>query len=206
MGRAAGLLCAMALLGLPSSASAARSDCFPRGASTVAHSDSGRVYMYGDEAGAVACLYRSGIKRELTTDDFSRESLGPWAIAGRFVAYSGRAGTDNGGAYHNIYAVDIKTGEVVHEVSNTGETCEYSRVAAGSNCGSMDVRAIVVKRNGSTAWLTAHSPRAVWRLDGRGFRRLDRATGIDVRSLRLNAERTRISWVNNQRRRSAILR
>ena len=206
MGGRAWLLFALVLLALPGSASAARSDCFPRKTFTVAHSDSGRVYSYGTEESAVACLYGSGIKRELTTDDFSRESLGPWAIAGRFVAYFGREGTDIGGSFHNIYVLDVTTGEVVREVSNTGATCDYSTVSAGSNCGSQDVRGIVVKRNGSTAWLTAHSPRAVWRLDARGFRRLDRSSGIDVRSLRLNEARTRISWVNGGRKKSALLR
>ena len=206
MGRKAGLLCALVLLAMPSGASAARSDCFPRGTVTFAHSDSGRVYSGGDPESAVACLYRSGIKRDLTTDDFSRESLGPWAIAGRFVSFFGRSGTDIGGSYHDIYVMDVKTGEIVREVSSTGETCEYSNVSAGGNCGSMDVRGIVVKRNGSTAWLTAHGPRAVWRLDARGFRRLDRASAIDVRSLRMNAERTRITWNNGGKRKSALLR
>jgi hypothetical protein len=179
--------------------------CFPPGKITGAHSDSGRVYYEGHENTAVACLYRGGIQRALTVDDEYVESVGPWAISGRFVAYLGSTSTDIGASFYAVHVMDIKTGEFVREASSDGETCEYADVASGVQCGARILGGIVAKRNGSTAWIAAEGRRGVFRLTGRGLERLDKGAAIRPRSLRLSADRTRITWLHGDERRVARL-
>jgi hypothetical protein len=179
--------------------------CFPPGKITGAHSDSGRVYYEGHENTAVACLYRSGIKRALTVDDEYVASVGPWAISGRFVAYLGSTDTDIGASFYDVHVMDVKTGEFVRKASSDGETCAYSDVASGVQCGARILGGIVAKRNGSVAWIAAEGRRGVFRLTSRGLERLDKGGTIRRGSLRLNETRTRIVWLHGDERRSARL-
>ena len=153
-----------------------------------------RLDVYG-------CLASVGSVRELPTEgggiDVSGRRDGP-QLAGRYVAYS-TFGSAIGDEFDRVYVYDLRLGRTFQ--------------IAGSNF----VGAIVVKRNGSVAWID--HPAAVvtpgedvlqvrkWAYEERqGVVLVDRGSGIDPDSLALSPDRTGISWARGGVTRTASLR
>lgn len=197
------------LLALPSSASAARRDCWPRGTQTLQHSDHARVWKVdlGDEVRTYGCLYSTG--RRVALDQAlggepHKDSEPPYRLAGRYVAhvaaYLPRESYQ--GIEYGVDVIDLRTGRVVRDARdawNDGE--EYDPEYPPSP----GFRSFVLTKGGLAAWITTYYDESqVWRLDSRGARRLDRAPRRALGALRVASGR--VEWTNAGVRRRASFR
>jgi hypothetical protein len=152
------------------------------------------------------CLYARD--REWPLRGFAEfgQDFGPWALAGRYVAYGyeyEEAAPDL--AYEQIHVLDLRSGK---EKSGVGGPTD-------SPNGESYVHAIVLKRNGSIAWISSyhddypHVLFQVWALErGRGGkkRKLDEGDSIRPHSLALSDNSKMLYWRAGSEIRSAKLR
>lgn len=149
-------------------------------------------------AAVYACHRKSGLASFVGYDYTSPEGdvfgVRPIAVAGRYVAWTRTH------SYHevsvDVFALDGRTGKIVRQwrAPGGGGECQYYRP-----------RSIVVRPNGSIAWLTLHykcngeTPQfydvyEVWKSESRSSKVvLDFGRDIDPDSLRLDGET--VSWL-----------
>jgi hypothetical protein len=144
----------------------------------------------GVQAVTYACLLRSGSIERL--DDPARAIHAfDAALAGRFVGYEREDFSDQFTVPSTLGVFDLKTG-----------TRRIISATPNSSDRDTAVRAFVIKRNGSVAWLAVGDPsgdQAVFKLDATTDdpERLDFASGVarfDERALRLSADRRAVLW------------
>jgi hypothetical protein len=143
----------------------------------------------GVQAVTYACLVRGGSIRRL--DDPARAIHAfDAALAGRYVGYEREDFSDQFTVPSTLGVVDLKTGT-------------RRIVSASPNSSDRDtaVRAFVIKRNGSVAWIAVGDPsgdQGVFKLDSTTDEpvSLDTAPapGFDDRTLRLSADRRAVLW------------
>jgi len=184
-------LAALLVSAAPAAAHHCRASSTSRGAHIVYRTSeavvfSKGVYTYG-------CLYRPGDVRRLPTEG---GEVHDFRQAGRYLAYA-TSGSAIGDEFDRVYVLDLKTGRLLNTYSSTF------------------VSSIVVKRNGSVAWIQAsivQPPRdstEAWRELHKGEvaavedTLLDRSAAIDPESLALSADRTTVSWTRGGQPRQA---
>jgi hypothetical protein len=130
--------------------------------------------------------------------------VGPFALGGGMVAYgdSEVANLPSGGTApdrNEVLVRNLRTGRVVHRIP-TGPS-------EGTTVGRGPTDAVVVKPDGSVAWIAGatgiSADLSVRALDRNGERLLAEGEGIDQASLRL--EGSTASWMQNGARTSARL-
>jgi hypothetical protein len=139
-----------------------------------------------------ACLRRGPIRRLGETR--SRYAV----LAGRFVAYRVVFQSEFN-SYSNVHVVDLSTGATVTRARG---------MPAYPEDEDSSVWEIVLKRNGSVAWIGSNdivTELAVWKVDrtGSGPQQVDASPRIDRDSLRLSASRTALAWTNDGQTRTA---
>lgn len=191
------VLClATALAGsVPAQAKSSCSDARSQGARIVVKTKEAVVYTKGSNL--YGCLSRhrprvlpnEGGGWDLTGSD------GP-QLAGRYVAFT-TLGSGIGDEVDRVYVYDLKLGKTFLIVP------------------SNFVTALVLKRNGSVAWIDAPSAdpgQPVWQVrkyaheERQGAILVDRGADIDNRSLVLGADRNTIVWTRGGAQKSASLR
>jgi hypothetical protein len=150
------------------------------------------LYYYG-------CLSSLGIVRRLPEEGGGIDVTAPHlpALAGRYVAYA-TSGSAIGDEFDRLYVYDLRAGRPFLIESSTF------------------IRGIVLKRNGSVAWIEAAPADAgdqpVWDVrkwaneEREGSVLVDRGADLDPDSLALSADRTSISWTRGGAPRTASLR
>jgi hypothetical protein len=150
------------------------------------------LFYYGclSSVGTVRRLPEEGGGIDITPPDIP-------VLAGRYIAYA-TAGSAIGDEFDRLYVYDLRLGRRFLIESSTF------------------IRGIVLKRNGSVAWIEAAPVDAgdatVWDVrkwaneEREGSVLVDRGTEIDPASLRLGADRTSISWTFGGATRTASLR
>lgn len=136
-----------------------------------------------------ACLVRGGSIERLDDPGRAIRAFDP-ALAGRFVGYVREDFSDQFTVPSQLGVVDLRTG--VHRILSAAPNAEDRDTS---------VRAFVIKRNGSVAWIAVGDPSgdgAVFKLDSTTSqpRQLDAAPGpgFDSRRLRLSADRRTVLW------------
>jgi hypothetical protein len=150
-------------------------------------------YYYG-------CLSSVGTVRRLPEEGggIDIDPPGLPVLAGRYLAYS-TAGSAIGDEFDRLYVYDLRAGRRFLFESSTF------------------VRAIVLKRNGSVAWIetapaNSGSEQTVWDVrkwaneERLGSVLLDRGADVDPGSLALSADRNSVSWTRGEASRTAPLR
>jgi hypothetical protein len=150
-------------------------------------------YYYG-------CLASVGTVRRLPEEGggIDIDAPGLPVLAGRYLAYS-TAGSAIGDEFDRLYVYDLRVGRRFLFQSSTF------------------VRAIVLKRNGSVAWIeTAPADpggdETVWDVrkwaneERQGSVLIDRGSDVDPDSLALGADRNSVSWSRGGAARTAPLR
>jgi hypothetical protein len=131
-----------------------------------------------------ACLYSQGKARRLPNEGGGTHR--PYRLAGRYVAYA-TFGSAIGDEFDRLYVYDIRAGRV-HEFASSNQ-----------------ISAIVLKPNGSVAWIqhslvaapgsaTSYEVRKISVAERQGAFLLDRDTGIGATSLALSADGSSITW------------
>jgi hypothetical protein len=152
------------------------------------------IHYYG-------CLASVGTVRRLPEEGGGIDITPPGipVLAGRYVAYS-TSGSGIGDESDRIYVYDLRVGRRF--------------LVVGSNF----IRGVVLKRNGSVAWVegstvdpgdnqpTVYQIRKFSNEARQGVELVDRAADIDPNSLTLSADRTAIGWLRGGAPRSASLR
>jgi hypothetical protein len=168
---------------------------------TLVQNGSARVYTLNGEV--YACAIPGGASYHLGSASVCNGThrAAPVAIADRLVAYGLQTcGTDTGSSV--VVVRRLTTGKRLHtDPAITG--------AAGPE-SFQTVESLVVKRDGSDAWITVtnsvagHGSTIEVHAHGTGGSALlDSGPGIDPSSLRL--KRSRVSWLHDGHRRSAKL-
>lgn len=173
-----------------SGAARAESHCGPSGARTMATDSVARVYSIGGTV--YGCSDASGHSYTLATDQsrLGQPHIGKVALAGVDAAFSEtRSGVDTASSTVTVRRLD------------TGRTLR-SLAAVTQPVGPesfQSVQSLVVKPDGSTAWIVVtdsivrhRSQIEVDRADRRGEATLDTGPGINASSLRLS--RSVLSW------------
>lgn len=203
---------------LPSSAAAAttcRASTAP-GAKIVIASRTAVVYKRREEPAPGAekqwihygCLYSRDRAWQLTRFVEFSQFLGPWALAGRYVAYGYDVEEAAGGEQNDeIHVVDLRTGK---QKPGAREATE------GSPQGESRAQSIVLKPNASVAWIASYHGESfedlvfqVFAIEtGRGGKRrkLDEGGAIRPNSLALSANGKTLYWRAGSETRSATLR
>jgi hypothetical protein len=151
------------------------------------------------------CLYSRDREWPLTQFVEFRQFLGPWALAGRYVAYAYDAEEAAGGEQNDeIHVVDLRTGK---------QKAGARQAAIGSTQGESRVHAIVVKRNASVAWIASFHEEdfdnilfQVWAIEDGKRRKLDEGRTIKPHSLALSANGKTLYWHAGSETRSENLR
>jgi hypothetical protein len=196
------------LLGLscfgPGSAAAgvAAMACGPARARTLASDRAARVYAVHEKVYGCARGSHSRYQLGARTNSMSEGRVGPIALAGVDVAF-GRA----------TFGVDVVSAEVVVENLTDGHVL-HDEAATASSVGpeyAQQVHSIVVKPDGSVAWIASissftsrRSATEVRKSDRTGRTALDRSQSIRPDSLRLH--RSELTWRDGSTRKSATLR
>lgn len=191
---------ALALV-MPATAPAAKScrASTSNGAKIVTRTKSAVVFT--KRGNVYGCLYRVGRIRRLLDEGGGIKEVGLSAprLAGRYVAYA-TFGSAIGDEFDRVVVFDLRRGRVKHEV------------------GSTYVQSIVVKKNGSAAWIQESVVRSanpdtplyeVYELsdvDRQGALLLDRGRAVNPQSLKLGDDSKSVSWRNGQETRNAPLR
>lgn len=181
--------CVVLVAGLLASPADARvaSSCAAGGSETLRENSVARVYEDRDEFVAV-CSKRTGHREDLDSGDWPIWQI---RLRGHYVAYAFDFCIDALGdedCFRGVARVDARSGA-------------YSNLGGGRG----EVRRVVLRRTGAVAW-SEHEGEvgAVYRRGRDGFRRLERAHGLDAASLRLAG--TTLSWRTGGERRRATLR
>jgi hypothetical protein len=151
------------------------------------------LYYYG-------CLASVGTVRRLPEEGGGIDVTAPEipVLAGRYLAYA-TTGSAIGDEFDRLYVYDLRVGRRFVFESSTF------------------IRGIVLKRNGSVAWIEvapadAGGDQAVWDVrklaieEREGSVLLDRGSDVDPASLALAPDRTGISWTRGGATRTAALR
>lgn len=211
---AAGLLATLLAAVSAKPAEAGRSECWTQPSTTVLRSGEVRVFtrllrspvLEGRENRLFGCHYRTKRAYSLREKDdycgvtsIERRSL---RLAGRFVAYVQRAcSVEN---YFPVVTVrNLATGRIV------------VRQFGGENAGGIpSVASIVVKRNGTVAWIAAgavpvrepgrraRATNLVYVADARGRRLVAEGAGVELGSLALSADSAAITFTQDGERRT----
>lgn len=175
--------------------------CGSPSARTLAADAVARVYAEGETV--YGCAHGGRAYRLGASSRSIREGrVGPVALAGVVAAYG-----------LSRYGVDTVAAAVVVRRLSDGKqlrTASATSRAVGPE-SSEAVTSVVVKRNGSVAWIGAAGSIIAHRstetevnaADRRGERLLDSGAGINARSLRLRG--STLTWVDGGRTRSATL-
>ncbi len=185
--------------GVPSRATGARV-CGPARAKTLAADRVARIYSsHGVVSGCSAKGARS--YRLGSNARFPHQSVGPLALSGDMAAYVlGTMGVDTNS--DELIVRRLTDGKEIRDIL-------LSAVSAPRGGFVEGVDSIVVKSNGSVAWigdggpLGSHLIREVVKADRHGKRRLDHGNTINARSLRLHG--STLSWKHGGVRRTATL-
>jgi hypothetical protein len=128
-----------------------------------------------------------------------------FVFAGPFVAFQEDWGSAAGDAANTVVVRDIRTGRLVVDLSVSergGDLGDYAEV-------------LLLKRNGSVAWLARtgppddtdnHETGEVHVADRDGIRLLDQDVAVGENSLRMSADHRSISWLHGETLRTASLR
>jgi hypothetical protein len=175
----------------PAAASHCRSSSTSNGARIVLRSSEAVVFT--KRGFTYGCLFRPGNVHRLPEEG---GDIHDFRLSGRFVAYA-TAGSGIGDEFDRVYVFDLRTGRLFNSYSGTF------------------VSTIVVKRNGSVAWIQASVVRApagsgqTWRevrkgeAGAVGEELLDRSATIVASSLALSADRRMVTWTRDGQQRSA---
>jgi hypothetical protein len=150
------------------------------------------------------CLFK--VDRRVRLADFSPR----YPLAGRYVAYREVSEDPVAGTHYDVFVVNLRTGRArrTHPA--------FTTPTADDGTVNSTITDIVLKRNGSVAWISCptrdgneefcfrNGPFQVWRLDRRYAKKLDSSAEVRRRSLR--REGSRISWQHGAASRSASLR
>jgi hypothetical protein len=209
-------LAAAAALALPAAASAESRCAASRAAGTKVVVASNKAVVYkrretkpgdGKQWLHYGCLYARDKEWPLSNGfaEFAHH-FGQWALAGRYVAFGyeyEEAAPDL--SYDQIHVVDLRSGKDKYDVGSPTD----------SPNGESYVRAIVLKRNGSIAWISSyhddypHVLLQVWKFevggDGKSHK-LDEGGSIRPHSLALSGNGKTVYWRNGAETRSAKLR
>jgi hypothetical protein len=209
-----------------------RSACYPRNSVTLARDSTGR--LYDDGTNYFGCLYHHGKRVPLTND----ETVGPGEIEAKTSDAGNQAPMAIAGRYAAFVVDDcdiVGCGTGVSVFDLRGEQNLYSAGTGENSCTEYDCQEgqltdLVLKRNGSAAWIVcprrAHGERRcgrrefeVWRLDSRSDidsnwrttnhrypKLLDSGADIDRHSLELTKSRKGITWIKAGKRYGASLR
>jgi hypothetical protein len=183
-------LAALLVSAAPAAAHHCRASSTSRGATIVYRTSEAVVFNKG--VYTYGCLYRPGDVRRLPTEG---GEVDDFVQSGRYLAYS-TSGSAIGDEFDRVYVFDLKTGRLLRTYSSTF------------------VSKIVVKRNGSAAWVQASVVQSP--AEGQPVREvrkgevgevddelLDRSAGVVPESLALSADRTTVSWTRDGAQRSA---
>lgn len=195
----AAAMAAAAIALLPAAPAQARQSCTAAraGGHVYVKTVDAVVFAGSQESGGTYGCHRSG-SHTFRFDTPSTEPRG-FRLAGRYVAYAARIE------------------EFMEPVFNTVRVFDLVRGRQKLLTSADSVGRVVVKRNGSAAWVQSsddqpQDPAAiVWEVhrvsneDGRGNVIVDRGAGIKPYSLTLAANRRAIAWTNAGERRSAPL-
>lgn len=156
-----------------------------------------RVPLYWACAEAKGSIYRLNPRGEFGPTEIFRT-----ALSGHFVAF---ARDDRCGACSGFFT------HVIVKSLFSGRDLYREAAPADQEEGDGGVTALVVKRNGSVAWLArdftgGDEETQVVARDGDGRRLLDRGPGIAPGSLALSENRATIYWLHDGAPRSATLR
>jgi hypothetical protein len=157
----------------------------------------GRVYGCRGPHGRPHAINQRGV--------FGYNWLDSFVFAGPFVAFEEDWGSAEGGAAYAVVVRDIRTGRAVVNAS------------VSERGGDLDDQAevLLVKRNGSVAWLATtgppgdienHGTREVHVADHDGIRLLDQDTEIAEGSLKMSPDHRNISWLHGETLRTATFR
>ena len=197
--RKAVLCAALASLPLLAPAPAGAADCSYAGSRTVLSTPFARVY-YTAGGRPYSCYRITGrrVALDLHADRFyaPRDArLGLLRISGRILGYTW---IDPGLPAVYVRSVDMRLARYRRRA--------VVEPAVSAEPSAVRVTDLVVRRTGAIAWVQQlEDETSVWRMDGRGRRRLDAGAGIDPRSLRTVAG-GRLTWRRDGLARFAALR
>lgn len=183
---------------------AGRSACAAAGSRTLVSTAQARIYRDRDYR-AVACSYREG--RHVVLDTSFGRSFAPYAVNAHYVA-SLRRYYEGAATYFDLVEQSLGTGrERFEEQNGPSDDC-----GGEDDCGAASVGRIVMRRDGSVAWVACYSyaerctsgPYAVLLRDRIGVRLLDRGAHIRPRSLTISGRR--VSWQKRGLTRRATIR
>ena len=214
MRRWAAFVAAAALIALPAAAGASCRSKAPSDAKVAQRSRTIVVYSVDDETPGFeqrimyGCEFRTGKLRRLDEGRSFAHVLN-LKLAGRYIGYSAYEEEPAGQTiYEQVHVDDLRTGERRRYEVFFGQPFppEYHE----------RVRSLVLKPNGSLAWITAaYETREaqvlqVHRVEapgkGRHHMKIDEGEAIGPNSLALSENRRRIYWTNAGEPRSARLR
>jgi hypothetical protein len=210
----------LSALGPAASASASCRSKIGKDAHVVAQSRQAVVYSrieqppdprFGDQPIYHGCEFRTAKLRRLNTFGNPAEHLRNWTLAGRYVAFT--RWTEEGASAEVMQTLDV------YDLRAGKRRLRLRPIAPGTPQGELNevVRSLVLKPNGSIAWIALFSPPGDQPLESyqvnevetdRGDRRtkLDQGPTIRPRSLALSDGRKTIYWRNGTEVRSARLR
>ncbi|HEY2160750.1 MAG TPA: hypothetical protein VGH24_05540 [Solirubrobacteraceae bacterium] len=186
----------------PRHVSDAPGPCAPAGDTLIAADGTAEIYQSNRTVYGCAGRGGHGYRLGVTQTCINADRVGPVTLSGAVAAYGvQRCGVDTGTA--QVVVRRLTDGKVLHA------SPAVSRVPGAESYAT--VATVVVKRDGSTAWIGgAHSivrrgssVTEVRRFDTHGQTLLDHGAGIAVGSLRLHG--SRLSWTHAHSSRSANL-
>jgi hypothetical protein len=159
--------------------------------------DGGRAYGCQGPHGRPHTINRRG--------EWGRNYLDSFVFAGPFVAFEEDWGSAAGDAMYSVVVRDIRTGRIVVDASvseRAGDVGDYADV-------------LLLKRNGSVAWLAAtgpegesenHDTREVHVADRDGIRLLDTDVAVAKDSLEMSPDHLSVGWLHGTEMRRAAFR
>jgi hypothetical protein len=181
--------------------------CASSASTTVYRSSEGRIFK--KRGHLYSCSYREGRKFRLVESGFRGEDrYGPFRVHSRYAAYVYRpscGACESNGAY--VLVQDLHTGKHRTFVSAMG-----GRPVEPADGIAQRVTDLVLKQNGSVAWIVVQTDNAtspattrvqVRARDSNGGRRLDESLEIDRDSLRLDT--STLHWRRGATARTAQL-
>ena len=221
------LLAALGLAGAAPAGAAAKS-CSARGSKTIASNSIARVYklrgtkrLFGrSEPGTrfFGCSFSTGKRWSLGFNPDSFDIPGPFIqghkLAGRYAAWYEFSGTDGGPTGGSVVRRDIQTGKVLRFDKPAELPSDPSTSPFTTETDSFQPSVVVVKSNGSLAWIANSGGTEntecgdfgcrIMRFDAGGLGALDEGEDIGGLSLRLTG--STLSWTKAGARKTATLR
>ena len=194
---------------------------------TLARTHVARIYAYRRDTkgrAVVGCLFRGDRRVHLDRpNEFDPESAPPYRLAGHFAGYAGRfCGDGFEGCTYDVLVRNLANRRF-HSITQNGR--RHAECRLDGDCGYSDVVALLLKPNGSVAWIgcdvfeaTRRNPCGeldpevpgdtieLLRHDRRGVKRVAIGQDIDPLSLRFANHRRAITWKQGGERRRATLR